>query len=421
MALFFSKRNTNAADCLAQPDNGGRQDNGGQAEERAPEPEKGRRILLLAFGSTICMVMGVNTVMPMVPMLARTFNVSQTSASLLITCFTLPGILFTLPAGILADRYGRRAVLVPALALFALAGAGCAFAPDFGTLLALRFLQGVGAAPLGVLNTTIIADAWSGRSLARLIGYNMTVLSVCTAAYPSLSGLLAHFDWRWPFLLSLLALPMAGLAARTPLGCPGTSGSFRQYLHNMLHTFENREILTLLGLTVLTFLLLYGPIITCFPVLADNRFAASPAVIGACLIFSSLGTGLAASQLGRLTARFGSRALFLAAAPLYVAALLLIPIMPTIWMLLPPIFLYGLAQGLNVPNVQTRLLQAAPPERRAVVMSMNGMLLRLGQTLGPVGFSVVMAHAGVPAGFYAGMVLVLLLFVLTLLWLRDPA
>ncbi|CAK7002691.1 MAG: Bacillibactin exporter [Desulfovibrio sp.] len=388
----------------------------------AQTPPHERRVLFLVFGATSSMVLGVSTVMPMIPSLARIFDVSQTTASLAITMFTLPGILFALVAGMLADRFGRRAVLVPSLFLFAFAGAGCAFVDEnsFHMLLALRFVQGIGAASLGVLNTTIIADMWSGQRMASLVGLNTTVLNICTALYPSIGGVLAYFDWRYPFLLSLLALPAAFLALATPLANPGTAGTFRHYLSDVGRIFQTRKIMGLLAITGVTFIVLYGPIITCFPVLADTVFQASPAVIGGCMIFSSFGAAISASQLGRLYTRFSSRGMLLFSQVLYLAAMVMIIRFPSLLWMLFPIFIFGFGQGLNIPNVQAQLLNAASPTQRAAVMSVNGMLLRLGQTLAPVGLSSVMAAFGVEWGFYAGMLLACVIVALVCVYVPRP-
>lgn len=372
------------------------------------------KILLLAFGATMSMVMGVTSVMPMIPMLAREFGVTHTEASLVLTVFTLPGILFALPAGILADRLGRKAVLVPSFFLFGLAGTGCAFAPDFATLLFLRTLQGVGAISLGVLNTTIIADVWPGRDLPRMIGYNMIVLSVCTAVYPAVGGALAYFNWHYTFYLPLIALPVGVLALFTPLVKPAGGLPIAAYLADLGHAFRDRKMLALLCMTMLTFMLLYGPIITCFPVLADGRYHANSAVIGAAMVLSSLGTAGIASRLGPLSRRFGPARIMLCSQALYVATLLLLPLCEDIRLALFPLLLYGIGQGLNIPTIQALLLQTAPQGLRASIMSVNGMLLRLGQSVAPVGFSAVAASFGINTAFYAGIAIAVLLCLLVL-------
>ncbi|MDL2307881.1 MFS transporter [Desulfovibrio sp. OttesenSCG-928-C06] len=380
---------------------------------REISPE-GRRVLLLAFGSTCCMIMGVSSIMPMVPMLAKIFGVSLPTATLVITAYALPGIIFALPFGILADRFGRKVVLLPSLALFCFAGTACAFAPNFTVLLVLRFVQGLGGCTLSLLNTTIIADHWSGPErapqLPRVVGYNMTVLSIANAAYPTIGGLLAHFDWRLPFLLSVITLPVIIMAMRTPLSKPLSApdgGFMRSYLSGMGQAFRNKRLLALFAMTCLTFTMLYGPIITCFPVLADQRFHASPAAIGIGMLFSALGSAMAASRLGSLNARFGPRRLLISSQVLYLVCLLVFPLMPGFWWLIVPVLFFGIGQGLNVPNVQTMLLQEAPPSQRASVMAVNAVLQRGGQTIAPVIFSFMMISFGLDWGFYAGIVLAL--------------
>lgn len=404
--------------------------------------------MLLAFASTSSMIMGVSSIMPMVPMLSKVFEVSLVHASLVITVFSLPGIIFAIFAGMLADRFGRKVVLAPSLLIFSLAGGACALAQDFETLLILRFIQGVGSAPLSLLNTTIIADTWSGPDLGRMVGYNMTVLSIGNALYPSIGGFLAHLDWRLPFLLPLLVLPVVLIALRTPLARPGGNMDFRAYSAGLVRTFDNRRVLALFLITFLTFTMLYGPIITCFPAVADARFHAGPGVIGLGMLFSAMGTGVMAVQLGGLSKRHSPRKLLVVSQCLYLVSLLLFalishfsgpdmilaagsePLAPgavseadaalgaygLYWLGLP-IFLFGLGQGLNIPNVQTQLLQASGAAQRASIMAVNSMLQRIGQTVAPIGFSAVMVAVGLEAGFFVAILLALLVIFLAMAFL----
>jgi MFS transporter, ACDE family, multidrug resistance protein len=84
--------------------------------------------------------------------------------------------------GVLSDRFGRKRVLAPSPILFGLVGGACALARDFGLLLMLRLLQGIGAVALGAINVTIIGDLFSGRRRTAAIGYNSSVLSTATAS-----------------------------------------------------------------------------------------------------------------------------------------------------------------------------------------------------------------------------------------------
>lgn len=364
---------------------------------------------LLAFGMTTCMIMGSNSVVPLIPFMRDIFGVSPASASLLVTAFTLPGIVFSPLYGLLADRYGRKPVAVASLSLFCIGGLLCAAAPTFTLLVACRFVQGVGAAALGVLNSMIIADNFPRSELKRMMGFNGTVLSVSTALYPVLGGFLALLGWRATFLLPLLALPVLVLALKTPLAGPGSSMGLGEYLAGAWKVSRSAKNLLLFLLTFLTFAMLYGPMITCLPMMARDAFQLGPPAIGSITIASSLGAAVMASQLGRLSERFSSSRLMAMAQIFYIGALLIFPFMPTAWMLAIPALLFGCGQGLNVSSIMALLLGDAPPAHRGAIMAINGMLLRLGQTCGPILFGFFIASWGFGPAFHAGAALACLM------------
>lgn len=104
--------------------------------------------------------------------------------ALLITCFTLPSAFMTPVAGVLADRFGRKAVLLPGLLLFACGGMGCAFSDSFENLLAWRAIQGLGAAPLGILYGTLVGDFYKEADRPKVMGMVGATISFGTALYP---------------------------------------------------------------------------------------------------------------------------------------------------------------------------------------------------------------------------------------------
>lgn len=367
---------------------------------------------MLAFGMTTCMIMGNNSVVPIIPLMREVFDVSAASATLLITAFTLPGIVFSPVSGLLADRYGRKPVAVASLVLFCLGGLLCFAAPTFPLLLLCRFIQGLGGAAFGVLNSTIIADAFPRTELNRLMGYNGTVLSLSSAVYPFAGGVLAMFGWRMTFFLPLIALPVLLLALRTPLAGPGSNAGFAEYIREAWRVSRTPRNVILFTLTFFTFVMLYGPMISCLPMMARDVFLLNTAAIGSITVASSLGAAVMASQLGRLSRRYSSARLMGIAQVFYIAALVLFPFMTNPWMLALPAILFGFGQGLNVSSILAALVADAPPAQRGAIMAANGMLLRLGQTTGPVLFGVITAGFGFSISFFAGAALACLMLAL---------
>lgn len=372
--------------------------------------------LLRIFGITLMVVMGVSSIMPILPLLARTFNLEPSTVGMVLIAYTLPGILLTPISGILADRFGRKKLLIPSLILFALTGASCAFSNSLPQLLVLRFIQGMSVAPLTILYTTIIGDQYDGPDRIQAMGLNAAVLSLGTALYPALGGILGEIHWRAPFLLPLLALPLAFTFMRLPMAEPKSSMPLRQYLVSAKNIILSHRAITLFCLTFCVFTLLYGPMVTYFPILADQAFNASPSEIGLIFSMASAGSILTALALSMLAKHMPPRWIFIFGHIFYFLATACMPHVPSLWWALLPIFSFGLAQGLTVPSIATMLSSLAPIESRGAVMAVNGTIMRLAQTLAPALFGLIYFCGDTNSVFYAGAVLMLALIPFT--WLR---
>jgi len=367
---------------------------------------------ILVTGITLLATMGISSLLPALPLLADEFGVPLESTWRIIAAFALPGLVCVPIIGVLADRIGRKRVLLPALALFLLGGVACAFAQSYAQLLIFRLVQGVGGSAFSLMYTTLIADTWHGDERLFMMSRNAVVLGLGTAASPAVGGALAMLDWRLVFLLSLTALPLMLLACRLPLLNPGRSSSFRSYAGACLSRAKDRQTMLLLSLTLLTFIMLSGPLITCFPMLAEQKFKATALESGLILAVASLAAGLAAFGLPRLYRNYSARSLLLTAMALYIIGFICISLAPALWLLAPAVLLYGLAQGLNIPLVSTLLTGRAQDGQRASLMALNGMLLRLGQIIGPAVFGTLagwaspawaIAAGGIPALIMAGL------------------
>ncbi len=376
------------------------------------------RNLLLVFCVTLMAIMSVMSLLPALPLMIRDLSIPAGSIGWVIAAFSLPGVVMAPVGGILADRLGRKKVLVGSLVLFGLAGSACFLARGFLSLCLLRAVQGVGAGPLSVLAGTLIGDLFEGREWVMAMGLNGGVQAVGAALFPLLGGVLAHVGWNWPFLLSGLALPLAlacALGLRNPE--PRERQDFGAYLRAAWGLLRTRRALSLFGLSLGTFVLLYGVFVTYLPVHLHER-AAGPMEVGMVLSAASLATALAASQLGWLSARFGEMGLLRSSFFFYLGAMLLLPRLSGLWWAALPIVLFGLGQGLNLPSLLTLLSGVGGLENRAGVMAVNGLLLRLAQTLAPLALGLVFAGFGLAAVFATGAGLALALLAVAWLVLR---
>ena len=356
-------------------------------------------------------VLGVSSVTPAFPSLAKTLNVPPQNLGLLVTAFTLPSLILGPVIGVLADRIGRKKIIVPSLILFGIAGTACGFARDFNLLLFLRLLQGIGAASLLSLSTTLIGDLYTGARRMTAMGYNASVSSVGTASYPTIGGALATLAWFYPFFLPIVAIPI-GLLVFFALNNPEPKGdrNLKEYLKNAAKVLRNRRLFGLFIASAANFVLLYGAYVTYFPQLISDTFKAPASVIGILLSSVSVAIIVSSSQLGRLARRFPATKLIQVSFILYAIALFIVPLMPSLWFLLIPTTIFGIGLGLGFPSIQTLLADLAPKEYLATILSVNGTFFGLGQTLGPVLMGVAFGFDGINTVFYAGVGFAILIF-----------
>jgi MFS family permease len=360
------------------------------------------------FGVTLMAVMGVTSISPAFPRIVEALNISETEVGMLIIAFTIPGVVLTPFIGVLADRVGRKWVLVPSLFIFGLAGGACVLVTEFNTLIALRVLQGIGAASLATVNQTVIGDLFQGERRAAAIGLNASVLNVGVAAYPLIGGALATFAWNYPFLLPLVAIPIAIIILLwldNPE--PRSQESLRQYLGSAWRHIMDIRVAAAFIAGVIVFLNMYGPYQTYLSLYLADSFEASSLIIGVILSTSAVTSALVASQLGRIVKLISVPNLVKLGFVFQAVSLLLIPFMPRAEFVMISTFIVGLAMGVLLPGLMTYVAGVAPLEYRAAVMSINSMMLRLGQTLGPLLFGLVYIHADYEGVFLYGVALAL--------------
>lgn len=155
--------------------------------------------------------LGIDSMLPNLPAIGGSLGVSDANPRQLIITLYLLGLGGAqLVFGPLADRYGRKPVLLAGLGLYVGFSLLAALSPTFPLLLAARVLQGVGAAATRVIPVSIVRDRYEGRQMARVMSLTSLVFMAAPIAAPSLGQLvLALASWPWIFgLLAGLALLM---------------------------------------------------------------------------------------------------------------------------------------------------------------------------------------------------------------------
>lgn len=366
--------------------------------------------LYVIFGMTSMAVVGAFSISPALPRISEELAISKANIGLVMTVFSFPGILLMPFIGVCADRFRQRNVVAASLFLFGIAGGACFFARDFSTLLALRFLQGIGAAPLSSLNIALISDRYAGSRRTQAMGYNQAFFSIAAATLTLVGGALALWGWRSPFLLPILGVPI-GFMIWFRLDSPETirHDPFGAYLKNAWQVVKSGPIMVNYVMTILGLIIVWGAYISYLPILMALKLRSEPHVIGAVMMTMMIASALTASQTDKLSRVMSGKMLFKLSFILYATALMLIPFVGNPWGMTIPVALFGAAQGMFIPNIQNYLSRYSSAENRGIVMSVYGSSMRIGQTLGPITMGLLFPLVGINGIFFVCAVLAVLL------------
>jgi DHA1 family bicyclomycin/chloramphenicol resistance-like MFS transporter len=203
------------------------------------------------FVALIAMMMALNALaidamLPALPAIGEALGVAaENDRQWVITAYLLGFGVTQIVYGPLADRYGRKPVLMVGLSLYVAFSALAALAPTFSLLIAARVCTGIGAAALRVLAVSIVRDRYSGRTMARVMSLSFLVFLGIPILAPTLGqAVLMVAPWPWVFgvlaiagaafmIWALIRLPET-LAPenRMPINVARIAGAFREALTN---------------------------------------------------------------------------------------------------------------------------------------------------------------------------------------------
>lgn len=168
-------------------------------------PASPRQTLLTASGVCSLIVLDTNIVAVTLPSIARDLGANFADIEWVVSAYMLAFAALLLPAGSLADRFGRKRTLLCGLGLFILASLGCGAAPNVLLLDIARAIKGVGAALLLTSALATIGHTFHDEvERAKAWAFWGACMGMAMTAAPTLGGLITEFvGWRWIFYLNL--------------------------------------------------------------------------------------------------------------------------------------------------------------------------------------------------------------------------
>ncbi|CCG03855.1 MFS transporter [Blastococcus saxobsidens] len=387
--------------------------------EVAVDPVTGRpagrpQAVVLLLSSCLA-VLGAVLLAPVLPRIEEAFAGTPGVAALTPIVLTAPALVIGLTAmiaGRIVDRVGRKRLLVGALVVYAVVGTAPLWLPSLELIVASRVLLGLTEAAIMTCCTTLLADYFHGSERERYFGLQVVYTTVAATLFFGLGGALGAADWRTPFWLYAVSIPLAIAAARfiwQP--APRAQAAART---EKLPPLPWRQLGAPVGVTLLGGLVFYVLIVQLSFTL-DSIGVESTATIGLASAIASLGTAVGAFLFGRL-ARLGPAVLVPVAFAVSGVGILGMGLASALPVVIVFSVVTGFGNGLLLPALLTWALSSLNFEQRGrgtgvwtsalfigqfvcplVVLALTGAIGSLGSALVVLGVLSLAAAAGVRA------------------------
>ena len=352
----------------------------------------------LLGGLSAIPALATDMALPSIGLVQADFGSSPAQAASSIAVFLAGFAVAPLAVGPLADRYGRKPVLLAGLLVFTLAAIGCALAPSIFVLVVSRIVQGAGAGTVAVLPRAIIRDLFEGREARLQLAAVSVVFSAAPLIGPTLgAGLLAIGPWR--LIYAALAALGAALAALvlTTFAELHDAGQRRSLAPATIVAGYRRALTNRMcaGFSLVNGLVFAGlfAYVNVSPLLFIDGYGVTPAGFGG--LFAMTASGVVAGALinnwlirrhTRPRAVLDGALALVAVASLAVLAASLGG-RPSLVFVIAPTMIYIMAFGLIVPNAVHEAIHPLPE----IAGLASGLLVAAQMLCGAVGGSLAAA------------------------------
>lgn len=343
------------------------------------------------------MTFGVQGISVALPAVQRELGLSASEVGLFTAAYMLPAVLFALPLGYLADALGRRRVFVAMAILYGVAGGAQAWVSDFGVMLVLRFVQGIGFGALMPLSVTLIGDAYRGTAQLRAQGLRQVAMAGGEFALPLVGAALAAVSFRTALgaqgAIVLLA-PVAVLVLDDRRSAPRSTG----YARELVEAVRQPGLRAVLAAGFMRFVCKFALIAYLPFMLVDARGA----TLGQAALVLGVGSGVAAVVnliVVRVVHRTSASRLLIVSLVLVGAALIVFSVVPTWELALLAALLFGLGDGALMVLQNALVTEAAPERVRGGLIAVSGMSRNAGKFVAPLAMGALILVVSVPMSF----------------------
>ena len=336
--------------------------------------------------------LGFGAVIPVLPLYAQSFGVSQAAIGATIAGYGLARVFVSVPTGQIADRFGRRQALAIGGAVSTLGNFWCAAADSYLELLLARLAAGAGAGIVLTAGLVVLADITTPATRGRAMAIYQGVFLFAVGIGPFPGGYLAQgFGLEAPFLvygaLSAVAAAVGwfGVAETRDSAQGAASAARRVPLRAQLQVLADNAGFLLVGLIgLVNAVARTGALFSIVPVLAREKLAVSAGEVGAGLALGSVVGLLVTYPAGAIVDRYGRKSVIVPATMLTGAAMLCFGLAPSYAWFVAACVIWGGASAASGAAPAAYAADSAPAGMNAAAMSSYRLLSDMGYVVGPI-------------------------------------
>jgi MFS family permease len=364
--------------------------------------ERPFQLLLLA---NLVPPIGTSLLSPVLESLIDPLGASTANIGLLMSMYTAPAIVMIPIAGVIADRYGRRPVILFGLVSFGSAGTAIGLIPDLRAALFFRFLQGIGFAALTPIIITSVGDLYTGSKEATAQGLRFTSSGIVQTVTPLAAGGLVVIAWQYPFFMYAIAFPVAAVIyvwfeePVDPDRETDDEGDVRHQLGRLWTLVSQRRALAMVVARGATSVIWIG-FLTYNSILVVELLESTPAQAGLLASLASVGYAFSATQAGRIMAYFDDPLVPLLATNVAMGGGIVIAfVAETLPIAYVGATTMGIGFGIMVTLYRSIITDLAPASLRGGLVSLAEGSGRMAATVTPILMGAAIALATPRIGF----------------------
>ena len=368
--------------------------------------------------------LGMSIVSPILPLYAKSFNVSYTLVSLAISAYAFGRFIADVPVGMLADKWGRRPLMIAGTLLLTLTAFLNALARSFPEFLLYRLIQGVGSAMWMTSRTTLLADILKPEERGRIMSYFQAFMLLGSSAGPTIGGYVATYwgvkeTFYFYGMTGIISLIITYIWIKEPKDIAHNQKQAKFDLPTVRRLLSNSSFSMACLATFTVFFMRTGIRGTMIPLYAEGVLGLDEVTIGTVISYATIMNLIMTIPMGHAIDYFGRKPPMVFTLFITAIAALAFPFTENYLMISLAAVLLGIGTGGAGQAPLAMATDATMNDPRGLSIGLYRLFGDIGFVVGPIILGFIADNHGLRMPFYFMTVLIFISAILVQLFAKE--